>query len=252
MRWIVGDVQGCARELDELLRTIRFDAANDELWSVGDLVNRGPDSAAAVRLWRDVGGRGVLGNHEQYLLQAHAGRWPRKPDTLQGLFDAPDAAELIGLLRALPVLRRLPAGTAARDVWVIHAGVHPRWTDLAAKMADFDAHHDDDDFLERDDVKFAVRVRCCTADGERSKWDREPEGCTPPHAPWDAFYRGDALVVHGHWAWRGHYRGARTIGLDSGCVYGGKLTAWCMEEDRIVQVPSAAPPARGYSRSAST
>jgi bis(5'-nucleosyl)-tetraphosphatase (symmetrical) len=63
-----------------------------------------------------------------------------------------------------------------------------------------------------------------------------PQDCEAPYRPWDDLYRGDTLVVHGHWARRGHYRGARTIGLDSGCVYGGKLTAWCQDEDRIVQV----------------
>ena len=55
--------------------------------------------------------------------------------------------------------------------------------------------------------------------------------------PWDEFYRGETLVVHGHWAQRGYYRGERTMGLDSGCVYGGPLTAWCQDEDRVVQVP---------------
>ena len=66
MRWVVGDVQGCARELDDLLREIRFDPAKDELWSTGDLVNRGPASLAAARLWRDIGGRVVICNHEIY------------------------------------------------------------------------------------------------------------------------------------------------------------------------------------------
>jgi bis(5'-nucleosyl)-tetraphosphatase (symmetrical) len=63
-----------------------------------------------------------------------------------------------------------------------------------------------------------------------------PEVCKGSYRPWDAFYRGDDLVVHGHWARRGHYRGERTLGLDSGCVYGGPLTAWCLEEDRIVSI----------------
>ena len=65
-----------------------------------------------------------------------------------------------------------------------------------------------------------------------------PEACPPPCLPWDSFYHGEALVVHGHWAARGYYRGARSMGLDSGCVYGGWLTAWCQEEDRIVRVKS--------------
>ena len=77
----------------------------------------------------------------------------------------------------------------------------------------------------------AVRPR-----GERNRFDKLPEDCPPPFRAWDSFYAGDALIVHGHWARRGHYRGPRTIGLDSGCVYGGPLTAYCVEEDRVVQV----------------
>jgi hypothetical protein len=85
-------------------------------------------------------------------------------------------------------------------------------------------------------VSFLTRVRCCTASGERSSFDRAPEGCPPPFRPWDAYYAGDALIVHGHWAWRGHYRSGNVIGLDSGAVYGGPLTAYCVEDDRVVQV----------------
>ena len=81
-------------------------------------------------------------------------------------------------------------------------------------------------------------MRCCTPEGKRSSFDREPEGCPDPYRPWDQLYTGSTLVVHGHWARRGHYRRDNVLGLDSGCVYGGKLTAWCQEEDRIVQVPS--------------
>jgi bis(5'-nucleosyl)-tetraphosphatase (symmetrical) len=239
VRWIVGDVQGCARELDALLRAIDFDEHRDQLWSCGDLINRGPDSLATVRRWREIGGRGVIGNHEIYALMVRAGRWPRKPDTLDALFDAPEADELLAALRALPALARLPSeGAAIGDVWLVHAGLDPRWRDLDAVAADLAEQGHDDDWLLSDPVSFATRVRCCTAEGERSRYDREPEGCPAPFQPWDAFYQGPALVVHGHWAWRGHYRGARTLGLDSGCVYGGPLTAWCMEEDRVVQVPA--------------
>ncbi|MBL4685897.1 MAG: metallophosphoesterase, partial [Nannocystaceae bacterium] len=78
MRWLVGDVQGCVRQLETLLETIHFDAARDELWALGDLINRGPESAATVRLWRDIGGRGVIGNHKVYAVCARSGRWPRK------------------------------------------------------------------------------------------------------------------------------------------------------------------------------
>ena len=239
MRWVVGDVQGCATELDDLLRATRFDPARDELWCAGDIVNRGPDSLAAAKLWRDVGGRGVVGNHEVYALLAHTGRWPRKKDWLQELYEAADGEELLERLRALPLLAFLPGdGGRVRDAWVVHAGLHPAWDDVHAIAERVNERAHDDDWLESDEVTFATRVRCCDAEGRRSKWDREPEGCEAPYRPWEAFYRGDALVVHGHWAWRGHFRTTSTIGLDSGCVYGGMLTAWCQEEDRVVQVPS--------------
>lgn len=238
MRWFIGDLQGCAREFDDLLKKIRFEAGRDELWCLGDLVNRGPDSLAAVRLWRDVGGRGVIGNHDVYALLVHAGKWPRKHDTLSALFAAPDSGELLGRMRGMSALVHLPAapGSAGPDVWAVHAGVHPRWTDLHAVAARVNRAPHDDEWLESYEVSFMTRVRCCTETGERSKFDRKPEDCPPPYKPWDAHYRGDTLVIHGHWAWRGHYRGPKSIGLDSGCVYGGMLTAWCQEEDRVEQV----------------
>lgn len=239
MRWLVGDVQGCARELSTLLTTIRFDPSRDELWCLGDLINRGPDSLATVRLWQSVGGRGVIGNHEVYALCARSGRWPRKDDTLQALYDAPDADDLLGALRELPAMRWLPSAGDGPDVWVVHGGLSPKWSDLHAQARSFDAGPHDDDWLNHEDLNFATRVRCCNADGERSRHNRAPEDCPEGFAPWDSLYGGAAMVVHGHWAWRGHYRGERTMGLDSACVYGGCLTAWCQDEDRIVQVPAA-------------
>ncbi len=239
MHWIVGDVQGCARELEDLLATVRFDRGRDTLVTVGDLVNRGPDSLAAVRIWEDVGGLGVLGNHEVYAVMAFEGRWPRKADTLDGLFRAPDAGRIVGRLRDLPVLLRLDVpGGAVERVWVVHGGIHPAWHDLEAVRRRLDPSVHDAAFLTSPEVKFATRVRCCTPDGTMCREDGPPERCRPPCRPWDAYYNGADLVVHGHWAWRGHYRGRATIGLDDGCVYGGTLVAYCPEEDRIVRVPS--------------
>jgi bis(5'-nucleosyl)-tetraphosphatase (symmetrical) len=238
VRWIVGDIQGCVRELEDLLRAMAFDPGRDELWPAGDLINRGPDSLATVRLWQDLGSRGVIGNHEIYALLSRSGRWPRKPDTLDALDGAPDRDALFDALRALPALVFLPSTGAGPDAWLVHAGVHPQWTDLHAVAARLEAVPHDDTWLERDEVSFATRVRCCTVTGERSKHDQGPQGCPPPYQPWDTLYTGDTLVVHGHWARRGFYRGPNTLGLDSACVYGGKLTAWCQDEDRIVSVPS--------------
>jgi len=241
VRWLVGDIQGCVRELDRLLREIRFDPARDELWSLGDLVNRGPESLETLRLWRDVAGYGILGNHDSYTLRVHAGRKRRKPDTLAALFDAHDCDDLLDKVRRLPLLVRLDSSADGPDVWIVHAGLHPEWQHDLATVADRinDGSHDTD-WLENDDTAFATRVRCCTAEGRRSRYKGEPARCPEGYRPWDEFYRGDTLVVHGHWAQRGHYRTERTMGLDSGCVYGGPLTAWCQDEDRIVRIPSRA------------
>lgn len=251
MRWFVGDVQGCARELEALLTKVRFDPARDQLWCLGDLVNRGPESLETLRLWRDVGGKGVIGNHEIYALLAFAGTWPRKQDTLQALFDAADPERshdggeegraLWKALRELPALVRSRGTAGTPDVWLVHAGLDPRWTNLDEVAARLAAGPHDDGWFTSDDVSFATRVRCCTADGERSRHDGKPEDCPPPHEPWDHFYEGNTLVVHGHWAWRGAHRTKNVIGLDSGCVYGGPLTAYTPEEDRFESVPSKYP-----------
>ena len=235
MRWLVGDIQGCVRHLEALLSEIDFDPARDELWALGDLINRGPDSVATVRLWRDVGGRGVIGNHEVYALCARSGRWPRKADDLDPLYAAPDADELLASLRALPCLAFLP-GDGGRDVWVVHGGVHPQWTDLHALAKRLESSPHDDDWLDGPEVSFATRVRCCDAKGKRIKWHGHPEGRPEGAQPWYAYYEDDTMIVHGHWASHGYYRRANTMGLDSACVYGGPLTAWCQQQDRLVQV----------------
>ncbi len=238
MRWLVGDVQGCARELEDLLGAIRFDPGRDELWCLGDLINRGPDSLDVMRLWMDAGGRGVIGNHEVAALLAFSGARRRPLPDLRGLFAAPDAPELMIALRALPALVHLPSRGDGPDAWVVHAGIHPHWTDLKTTAAEIESSEHDDAWLRSKPVRYAVNVRCCTPTGKRSDHSGPPSECAPPYRPWDDFYRGKTLVVHGHWAARGYYRGERTMGLDSGCVWGGKLTAWCQEEDRIFQVPA--------------
>lgn len=236
MRYVVGDLQGCARELDLLLKTVRFDPARDELWAAGDLVNRGPDTVATLELWRDVGGKGVLGNHEVYTLCARTGRWPRKRDTVQALYEHPQADTFLGMLRALPILAFLESAGDGPDAWLVHGGVSPLWTDLAHEAERLNAGPHDDDWLNSPGVNFATRVRCCDAEGNRVKYADEPEGCPDGYAPWDSLRAPGDLIVHGHWARRGHYRNEVALGLDSGCVYGGPLTAWCQDEDRIIQV----------------
>jgi bis(5'-nucleosyl)-tetraphosphatase (symmetrical) len=244
MRWVVGDIHGCAREFGDLLDKIRFDPARDELWSVGDLVNTGPDSLAVLRLWRDVGGKAVLGNHDIYALRADTGSAVRRQDRLDELFAADDGDALLSRLRACAALVYFERELEPRGIWLVHAGVHPLWNDLPALAARLAAQPHDDDWLSGDEIAFMTRVRCCDRFGDRVKFSGRPGDAPKPYRAWDSFYTGHDLIVHGHWAMRGYYRGPRALGLDSACVYGGQLTAWCIEDDRIESVPSRIP--RGY------
>ncbi len=237
MRWVIGDIHGCARELDRLLAEIRFDPGQDELRSAGDLVNVGPDSLAVLRLWRDVNGRGVIGNHDVRALLASSGRRHASP-ALRPLLDAHDAVELLERLRRLPLIEHLGPTEHCLDAWLVHGGLHPDWKPLDGWANRLNAAPHDDSWLLSPEVAWATTVRCCGPNGEPCRHKGLPEDCPEPFRPWDEFHRGRSLIVHGHWARRGFYRNRQSLGLDSGCVYGGKLTAWCQEEDRIVQIPS--------------
>jgi bis(5'-nucleosyl)-tetraphosphatase (symmetrical) len=226
-RIFIGDIQGCREELERLLEETRYDPATDALEPVGDLVNRGPDSPGTLRLLRSLGAEGVLGNHDLHLLRTAAGkRELRAGDTLEEVLAAPDRRELLDWLASKPFVRTWP------DLTLVHAGLHPRWEDPEVQLAGKDP-------LEpSDDVEFVTRVRTCDAQGGRHE----------PGQPWYEYYdpanHGNRKVVFGHWAAQGLLIRPHVIGLDSGCVWGGKLTAWIAEEDRIVQVPAQ----RAYAR----
>ncbi|MET0377642.1 MAG: symmetrical bis(5'-nucleosyl)-tetraphosphatase, partial [Spongiibacteraceae bacterium] len=136
-RYAVGDIQGCFDPLRRLLDRVGFDPATDQLWSVGDLVNRGPQSLECLRFFRDLGtsARVVLGNHDLHLLAVAAGiRKLKRSDTLQPILDAYDAAELLGWVAQQPLFYR------EADYVLVHAGVPPQWTidqteRLAAEVA---------------------------------------------------------------------------------------------------------------------
>ncbi len=226
-RILVGDLQGCRAELEELLERLRFDPSCDELHPVGDFVNRGPDSLGTLRLCRELKAGGVLGNHDQHLLRAVAGERALGPrDTLDALLAAPDRDELCTWLAERPFVR------AWDDVLIVHAGLHPRWRDPIAALAELPATSDDPR------AAFATRVRYCTAAGQRPSTDDPPPAY--PFAPWFAHLPQldlpQSKVVFGHWSRLGLVveRGLR--GLDTGCVWGRELTAWIAEEDRLVSV----------------
>lgn len=199
-RIFVGDIQGCRESLERLLSAVEFTRGRDRLLPVGDLVNKGPDSLGTLDLLMELGAEPVLGNHDLHYLDR--GR--------------------LGSPKRRAWLERQPVVRVFEDLIMVHAGLHPRWSE--AELAR----------LDRRQIEYAVTVRYCDEEGRRPSEDWPPP--EPPFAPWDHYYGGKKRVVFGHWARRGLVRGERCIGLDTGCVYGGQLTAWIAEEDRIVQV----------------
>jgi bis(5'-nucleosyl)-tetraphosphatase (symmetrical) len=227
-RIFVGDVQGCRVELEMLLEELRFDPSEDELHPVGDLVNRGPDSVGCLRLLRDVGAGGVLGNHDLHLLGAAGGARPELPgDTFQDVLQADDRDELLDWLAERPFVRAFP------EAVLVHAGLSPAWKDPIGVLAVEDVRAPGPNAL------FAVRVRTCDAEG---RTEREAGSDA---RPWHRFHDperiGGRVLVFGHWAAQGLLVRPGLRGLDSGCVWGGELSAWIAEEDRIVQVPAERP-----------
>jgi hypothetical protein len=214
-RIFIGDVQGCLAELSRLLEACAYDPPADHLCLVGDLVNKGPDSDGVVRLARDAGATVVLGNHDLWWIRHRQGE-----DELRDW------------------LAHRPFIATWDDAIMVHAGLHPGWDDAAIERLQRELAPPVD--LTRSlsrEIEWLVTVRYCDAAGHRPKRDWPPP--PPPFAPWDQLYQGRRTVVFGHWARRGLVVTPRARGLDSGCVYGGKLSAWIAEEDRIVQVNAA-------------
>jgi bis(5'-nucleosyl)-tetraphosphatase (symmetrical) len=199
-RIFIGDIQGCREPLERLLAAVAFTPGADRLLPVGDLVNKGPDSPGVLALLMRLGAEPVLGNHDLHWLQKG-----KATDERQRTW-----------LAAQPIVRVFD------DVVMVHAGLHPAWSE--AKLA----------HLDEAEVDFAVNVRYVDAAGRRPADDWPPPG--PPFRPWDDFYQGTKRVVFGHWARRGLVVRPHCVGLDTGCCYGGKLSAWIAETDRIVQV----------------
>jgi len=233
MRVFVGDLQGCADELEDLLAALAYDPACHELWFVGDLVNRGPASARALRRVMQLGAGSVLGNHDLHLLAVARSEHPLSPgDTFQDVLEAPDRDVLLHWLGTRSLV----------EVWddavLVHAGLNPRWRDLRAVAAPLEAAIARGEIPHGDpDLDFLVNVRHCGADGDRPLDDSDPG---PAFAPWDRHYEGRRTVISGHWAARGFVKTEHLCSLDSGCVWGGSLTAWIFEEDRFVSVPARA------------
>ncbi len=271
--YAIGDVQGCHEELLRLIDAMRFDPASDTVWLVGDLVNRGPGSLAVLRLLASLGDKcvAVLGNHDLHLLAVSEGYARLRPDdTLDELLAAHDRDELLAWLRGRPMLHA--KGTHA----MVHAGVLPQWDiDTArARAGEIESALRGEGyrkFLERlygskpeswDDalagpdrlrviVNSMTRMRFCSAQGRmefasKGGLESAPEG----YLPWfDVPGRAsvDHIIVCGHWSALGLVLRPDLVALDTGCAWGGSLTAVCLEDGRVFQ-QSALGPGRPFPR----
>jgi len=261
--YAIGDVQGCLGALRRLLAAFSFDRARDRLWFVGDLVNRGPDSLATLRLVKDLGDAAVtvLGNHDFHLLAVAAGHAKlHRSDTLDAVLAAADRDELLTWLRQQPMLH-------VQGEWaMVHAGLLPQWNIVQAQLLareveavlsgegwrDFLAELYGDtpdcwsDGLRGADrlrviVNAMARMRFCTADG-RIEFRTKGETANAPAGffPWfDAPERAsrDHRIICGHWSALGLKLRPDLLALDSGCVWGGSLSAVRLEDRKLFQIP---------------
>jgi len=249
--YAIGDIQGCDTELGALLKALRFSLDRDQLWFVGDLVNRGPESLATLRRVRAMGEAAtvVLGNHDLHLLAvALGGERVRNDDTLDEILHAPDRDDLVEWLLGRPLLHE------DRALCLLHAGLPPQW-DLATARAcarEFEAalrgsperlfsqmYGDEPNLWDArlsgaERLRFIVncftRLRYVDAGGRLNlRAKGAPKKIqTKSLIPWfeaaDARWRGPRIVF-GHWSALGFMHDANVISLDTGCVWGGSLTA---------------------------
>lgn len=251
--YAAGDLQGCDQPFEHLLDRLNFDPARDQLWLVGDLVNRGPGSLNLLRRVIALGDSvtAVLGNHDLHLLAVAAGaRPPGTKDTLSDVLGAPDRDELIDWLRRQPLLHV----DARRRLALVHAGIPAAWSiqdartnadqvetllrgdDWAARIGvlfgntpDLESDALTPALRQRYTVNALTRMRCCHRDGRLELGYSGPPEQRPGHlTPWFDMpdrQTGDWHLVVGHWAALGVLRRDNLTALDSGCVWGGRLTA---------------------------
>ncbi len=267
--YVIGDVQGCDDELAELLALIRFSPAVDHVYFVGDLVNRGPKSAEVLRRVKALADMGaadsVLGNHDFFLIMAFEGFSKlHEGDTLDQVLRQPDARDLVVWLRQRPLLIEVVSYV------IVHAGLLPAWTVADASALAREIEHElrgpyyreflrtlfgneprswHDDLVgvarNRATVNAFARLRFCTAFSEIEFHEKRDASYAPAgFAPWFALpgrRSANAHLISGHWSSEGLRLLPNASLLDSGCLWGGALTAMRLEDRAIFQVPSQQP-----------
>ena len=267
--YAIGDIQGCFEALNLLLEKIQFDPAHDRVWLVGDLINRGPDSLSVLRWAMGLGERAVtvLGNHDLHFLAVAAGHVPAQPsDTLDSLLGAPDRDQLIDWLRRQHLIY------AEGDWLMVHAGLLPQWSAAQAlslgqeveAVLRGEAYHD---FLRQmygnqpdhwsanlagmDRLRIITnamtRLRVCTPGGVMDfKFKGPPEARPAGTLPWyevPGRNSADANIIFGHWSALGLHvdlsAGRRYVALDTGCLWGGQLSALRLEDRQVFQTSCA-------------
>jgi bis(5'-nucleosyl)-tetraphosphatase (symmetrical) len=258
--YAIGDVQGCYSALMKLLDRIDFNPERDRLWLTGDLVNRGPQSLEVLRFVKGLGNSAlsVLGNHDLHLLAVAAGvAKPGKHDTLDAILSAPDKMPLLQWLRARPLLHH----DAILGCTLIHAGLLPSWNLATAhrlareaetllqseKANDFFHHmygdlpdHWNENLKGNDRLRVIInaftRLRYCDTEGNMDlRLKGSPGSQAPGLLPWfqiPSRASRDNKIIFGHWSTLGLWESNGVICLDSGCLWGGTLTA--MRLDTVV------------------
>ena len=261
--YAIGDLQGCFFSFQALLKKIQFNPAHDRLWLVGDLINRGAGSLDVMRwmLEHQSSVVTVLGNHDLHTLVVAEGFVSaHRSDTIQALLDAPDAPELLGWLRQQPLVH------FEHGYLMVHAGLLPAWTvdqalalgaevQLALQAPNYreflqhmygnDPKRWDDGLTGWDRLRVITnamtRLRICSADGEMEfKFKGELQNIPDGYQPWfESSHRAsvNTPIVFGHWSALGLQHKNNVYSLDTGCLWGGHLSAMRLEDRQIFQVP---------------
>ncbi|PSJ18217.1 symmetrical bis(5'-nucleosyl)-tetraphosphatase [Nitrosomonas supralitoralis] len=263
--YAIGDLQGCFTAFQRLIELIRFDPVQDKLWLVGDIVNRGPDSLSLLRYIKQAGDviLMVLGNHDLHLLMVAAGKAKNHPsDTIQPILDAPDRDELLHWLRHQKLFH------AEGQYAMVHAGLLPSWSvsqaeqlarevesalqqdnfqELLALMYGNDPDHWQNEWTDHRRLRVIInamtRMRVCTLEGKMNfTYKGNIQSIPFGYFPWFSIphrLSQNSTVICGHWSALGLYLTDNLIALDTGCVWGGQLTAIRLEDRKVFQLPCA-------------